>query len=354
MKKKILTVFTGGTICTTLKNGKMSTDPTAATALIELYEQSDSFCKNQVDLIPGKQFQILSENMTVEKWNELIDYFQQILPTLSDYSGIIIAHGTDTLAYTAALFSQLFKGIDIPVLFVSSNHPILTPEGKENPIANGNANFKAAVECIYTGLQPGVYTTYRNPQDSITYLHKGEHLLQCRIYDDNFYSRDMKDLADLPIKQPSLPLRYDHLPIMRMGEARLTDCVLKINPYIGLNYKMLNPSRAKAVLHGTYHSGTACVVRTEHQPDYRRSNNSILGFFDRCAKKNVPFYYAPAHTGEQHHVYSSVPFIEEHQAHGQKIRFLYGMTEELMYAKLVLAYSLNLSDGEIEKFLSEE
>lgn len=343
---KILVVFTGGTICTTISGGTMSTDPTAAAALIELYKRSESPCKDAVELKPGKNFGILSENMTVEKWNLLIDYFQQILPHSNEYRGIIIAHGTDTLAYTAALFSQLLKGIAIPIVFVSSNHPLLTKEGTPNPDANGAVNFRAAVECICGGLSGGVYATYQNPKDGRTYLHQGAHLLQCAIYDDNFYSRDALDITDGAEFPQASPIERK-IPLLKMGQRRLSDCILKVNPYVGLNYEMLDPAKAKAVLHGTYHSGTACVECDEAQ-------NSILSFFERCAKANVPFYYAPAQTGQETTVYASVPLIERHQAYGQRIRFHYGMTEELLYAKLLLAYSLDQTEEQIEAFLKEE
>lgn len=338
--KNILVVFTGGTICTTIHGGMMSTDPTATAALIELYHASTSPCKGEVKLVPGKCFNILSENMTVDHWNRLIDYFQQILLEGGQYQGIIIAHGTDTLAYSAALFSQLLKGIDIPVLFVSSNHPILDGEGHPNPKANGCENFRAAVECIHQGLLPGVYATYQNPEDGKTYLHKGAHLIQCAIYDENFYSRDMQELPDVPTGTAPKPTT---LLIQAMGDARLVDCILKINPYVGLNYEMLDPTKARAVLHGTYHSGTACV-------ETDRERNSILYLSKKCEKAHVPFYYAPAMTDEEATVYASVPKIQAHKS----IRFHYGMTEELLYAKLLLAYSLGWTQEKIDEFLREE
>lgn len=360
MKKKILVVFTGGTICTTIKNGVMSTTAKAASALIEIFKKSTSLYKDTVRFKEGKKFNILSENMTVNKWNEIIEYFQETLPLLSEYSGIIVAHGTDTLAYSTALFSQLLKGITIPVFFVSSNYPILLEDDSPNPMANGAENFRAAVECICKNIVPGIYATYKNPDDQLMYLHKGEHLTQCEIYDENFYSRDALDVTDPSSTPFETVIEYDkfetsHLPIMKLEDRHLEDCILRVTPYVGLNYDMLCPEKAKAVLHGTYHSGTACVVRTTESPDYLSGANSILYFFDRCADNNIPFYYSPSKIGEKHTVYASVPFIEKHIApNGQKIQIYYGQTDELMYIKLLIAYSLDFTQEQIDKFLSEE
>ena len=48
MKKNILIIYTGGTICTTIKDGKMSTDENAASALTTLFDKSDSLCKDKI------------------------------------------------------------------------------------------------------------------------------------------------------------------------------------------------------------------------------------------------------------------------------------------------------------------
>ncbi|MBR5773269.1 MAG: asparaginase [Clostridia bacterium] len=353
MSKNILVVYTGGTICTTIKDGVMSTDASATSALTELFYKSDCIYKNTVALEKGRFFNILSENMTIDKWNEIIAYFQEIIPTLSQYDGIIIAHGTDTLAFSCALFSVLLKGISIPVFFVSSNNPILCEDGTKNPLANGAENFRAAIECICKGISPDVYATYRNTDDGRMYLHKAGSLIQCAIYDDNFYSADATDITDIENmvfdSADSIRTDIEALPIMRMRGKELTDCVLKVNPYIGLNYDVFNLEGVRAVLHGTYHSGTSCVMRTSENPSYNKS--SILYFFEKCASKNIPFYYSPSQTGAEHTVYASVPFIEAHRYSEQKIRICYGQTDELMYAKLIIAYSVGLNESETDELL---
>ncbi len=357
MKKKILVVYTGGTICTSIKNGKMDTDSHSAKAIIELYKKSDSPYKEFVDFKTGKMFNILSENMTVEKWNEIIGYFLDIIPTLSSYSGIIVAHGTDTLAYSAALFSILLKGISIPVFFVSSNYSILCESGIPNSKANGIDNFCAAVECICMNVEPGVYATYKNPEDGRMYLHKGAHLTQCRIYDENFYSYDALDITDLSYSSLKTVKEYTApdisvLPLKWFESKKLTDCVLKVTPYVGLNYDMFSLKKVKAVLHGTYHSGTACVVKSADNPGYIPDAGSILYFFEKCAKANIPFYLSPAKTGEEQTVYASVLYIERHVSNGHRVNFCFGQTDELMYAKLLTAYSLDMHSSEIDSLLN--
>ena len=346
-KKKIFVIFTGGTICTLIKNGIMDTDSKATLALIDFYKKSDSACKDEVDFTIGESFDILSENMTVDCWNKLIAYILDNLDTLKEFDGIIIAHGTDTLAYSTSLFSVLLKGFEVPLIFVSSNFSIMNEDGTPNLQANGNINFKAAVECINKGICPGVYATYKNPEDKRIYLHNGGHLIQCTIYDDNFYSCDPVNITDLN-KHNLNNLWWkekdnkNNMLILKLKDKVLENCVLKVNPYVGLNYDLFNLKKVKAVLHGAYHSGTSCVVKNHKNANY--NNNSILYFFDRCAELNIPFYYSPSPTGDGFNVYASVPYIRNHTANGQKPIILYGDTEELVYAKLIIKYSLGIEN----------
>ncbi len=344
-KKKIFTIFSGGTICTLIKNGIMDTDNKAASALIDFYKKSDSFCKDKVIFTEGECFHILSENMTVNNWNRLSLYFLNNIERLREYDGIIIAHGTDTLAYTTSLFSVLLKGFDIPVIFVSSNFSIMNQDGSKNEKANGHDNFQAAVECIYNGICPGVYATYKNPKDNKIYLHNGGHLIQCTIYDDNFYSKDpiditVSDKLDLKALWQEEKSDKNNMLILMLKDKELKSCILKINPYVGLNYDLFNLENVKAVLHGTYHSGTACVVRNDKEITY--DNSSVLYFIDRCTELNIPFYYSPSLTGEGFNVYASVPYIENHIATDKKPIILYGDTDELVYVKLLVKYSLDI------------
>lgn len=349
--KNILVIFTGGTICTTLKEGKMNTDETASFALLDTYKKGDSFCKKDITLVPNKNFGILSENMTVDKWNDIISHLKTKLSDLNDIKGIIIAHGTDTLAYSAALFSELLRGISVPVFFVSSSKPILTKDEKVNADANGIDNFKYAVECIYKEITPDVYVTYKNT-DNKMYLHKGQNLIQCRIYEDDFYSRGMLDITDFKNQIPKNKAITEKEPLIMRLENPLCDCVLKIEPYVALNYSFFNLEGVRAVLHSTYHSGTSCVVKTENEPEIIQKNSSILTFFERCAQRDIPFFYSPSKRGAEADVYASVPFIEECEAKGKRVNFCYGMTNELLYARLLIACSMNLNETDIYEYIN--
>ena len=119
--KKILLILVGGTICTAInEEGNLAVSEKAGVLLKKNYLTSDSLYVNDVEIESTENLYILSENMTVDKWNEIIALYRKYVDE-KEYDGIIMAHGTDTLAYSAALFSMLFSATKVPVFLVSAN-----------------------------------------------------------------------------------------------------------------------------------------------------------------------------------------------------------------------------------------
>ena len=335
--KKILLILVGGTICTSLnEHGTLSISEGVGLSLIENFKSSDSPFKNDVQIVPTENLFILSENMSIPNWNRMLDTYRKYIST-DDFDGVIFAHGTDTLAYSTALFSQILASTDIPVFFVSSNARL------DSERANGNDNFRYAVELICKGIEPNVYATYKNISDGRMYLHLGSHLEQCKNYSEDFFSNGKIDITESTDK--ALKIKKEKSPLIDInGDWHLENKVLMITPYVGLDYKCFNYSKFSAILHGTYHSGTACAEPYE---------SSVRYLMDISARENpdIDIYLSPSkNEGER---YDTIRVIGSHEANKKKINFLYGSTIEYTYAKLVLAYSLFKNKKDIEKFINE-
>jgi L-asparaginase/Glu-tRNA(Gln) amidotransferase subunit D len=188
--KNILLVLVGGTICTALtEHGTLSVSSNAGTKLVQGFMASDSPYKEQVNITTSENLGILSENMTVDKWNLILKTYKKAVSE-KEYDGVIFAHGTDTLAYSASLFSMLLADTKIPVFFASSNARL------DTSTANGNENFRCAVECICRDLAPNVYVLYKNISDGRMYLHLGSRLEQCKNYSEDFFSNGAIDITE--------------------------------------------------------------------------------------------------------------------------------------------------------------
>lgn len=340
--KNILLILVGGTICTALnEQGTLSISEGAGVKLVENFKNSDSTFKDKLEIKATENLFILSENMSIPNWNLMLDTYRKHINTDS-FDGVIFAHGTDTLAYSTSLFSLILANTDIPVFFVSSNARL------DSERANGNDNFRYAVELICKGIEPNVYATYKNISDNRMYLHLGSRLEQCKNYSEDFFSEgaiDITDISDETFK--TIKEKYpekEKSPLININDDwHLKNCVLMINPYVGLDYDSFSYSRFSAILHGTYHSGTACAEPYE---------NSVLHLMDLCEKENpdIDIYLSPSkNSGE---IYDTVRVIDSHKANQKKINFLYGCTNETAYAKLVLAYSIWEEKKDIEKFIN--
>ena len=117
-----------------------------------------------------------------------------------------------------------------------------------------------------------------------------------------------------------------------------------IAPYVGLNYDAFSLNSYRAVLHGTYHSGTVCTQTEAHYGKY-----SILHLLDRCKENHVALYLSPSKVEGE--VYDTVPTVARHH---NAPHFLWGMTTEASYAKLVLLYSLFDREEEIDAWMKTD
>ncbi|GAB6147962.1 Glu-tRNA(Gln) amidotransferase subunit GatD [Stetteria hydrogenophila] len=83
-------------------------------------------------------FQVFSENLTPKHWERIVDEVARAIE--SGYDGVVIAHGTDTMGYTAAALSFAFhKGLPVPVVLVGAQR------SSDRPSSDAAFNLTAAV-----------------------------------------------------------------------------------------------------------------------------------------------------------------------------------------------------------------
>ncbi len=328
-------MMTGGTISTTAgESGHLFANGEKTVSLLsEELQKSGSF---DIEFEYCHPLDVLSENMTFPRLNILLNEFRKV--DKSRYDAIIVAHGTDTLAYTSSLLSLALAGWwDKPIFLVSSDYTLTDPR------ANGHDNFRAACELAISGFGAGVYVTYRN-SDGVIYLHNGAHLRQCGNFTSDFYSEDMCSYTEAkPYK-----IKAEH-PILHM-DFTLTENVMRIEPYVGIDYSNYRIGKnIRGVLHGSYHSATACVERRgDGQPYTKRS---LLYLADRCKEVGADLFLSPLPEDMRSTsgVYSTTAEIIR-----AGIKPIFSLTNEAAYMKLCLAYSLGYEKEEIIPFLERE
>lgn len=343
--KKILTVFTGGTICSAPDGEKRKLSPLLAKrVLLTRFSEGDSlYAKKSDQLFEDSQFseQTLSENMTLEKWERIILHLNQF--SFEDYQGIIVLHGTDTLGFTASLFSFLFSSCSVPVMLVSGNRPPMDER------SNANVNFQTAVELILEGIAPNVYVPYRNGDGEVR-LYLGSCLMQCENNSEDFRSASehgvflTKDKKTMFQRCKELSQKRCAFPFKSQFSSKVNGLLLR--PYPGLDYSKINLDSVDAVVHGTYHSGTVCTERNYQEEDY--SSYSVLYLAKECEKRGIPLFVAPCRLSSEQ--YSSVFDFVRNSTGSVPL----DMTIESAYGKLLVGLTAGLQGNALVTFMKRE
>lgn len=114
--KKILFIGTGGTIASELSGNALSPALSAEQLLKHVPEVSE-IC--DVDAV--QPFTVDSTNITPHHWITVAD---EIIKNYGKYDGFVVAHGTDTLAYTAAALSYMIQNSQKPIILTGAQKPI--------------------------------------------------------------------------------------------------------------------------------------------------------------------------------------------------------------------------------------
>ena len=142
-RRKLRLIATGGTIaCVPTSTGLM---PGLGAA--ELLERC-GISAEVVDCVD--LFNMDSSNIQPEEWVKIA---AKVLKSSWDYEGVVITHGTDTMAYTASMLTFMLQNIGIPVVLTGSQYPI----GCDNTDAVRNLTDALIAADRMTG---GVYISF--------------------------------------------------------------------------------------------------------------------------------------------------------------------------------------------------
>ena len=143
-KKHILLLTTGGTIAS-LPGGE-GLEPQRSGVMERELEQLRTYYR-----ITVKDVMCLdSSNIRPEEWKQLA---RQIYTLRGGYDGIVVSHGTDTMAYTASALTFMLPGIDLPVVFTGSQLPLA------DVLSDGPDNLRTAFAMAASGVS-GVFLAF--------------------------------------------------------------------------------------------------------------------------------------------------------------------------------------------------
>ena len=160
---KILLLSTGGTIASKVDYRTGAVTP--ALSASELYEAVPEIAKI-ANIDAEVLFSEYSENLQPKHWLEIAKKVDSVSD--SDYVGIIIAHGTDTMHYSSAFLSFALSGFKKPITLVGSQR------SSDRPSSDAASNLIAATRFLVKTESTGVFVImHQNESDDAIACHFG-------------------------------------------------------------------------------------------------------------------------------------------------------------------------------------
>ncbi len=137
--KKVLLLTTGGTIAARECGQGLTPEIHCEDILHMLPELEEYFQIDSQDIL-----NLDSSNIQPEEWQYIA---QIVVDHLPQYDGIIITHGTDTMAYTASALSYMLQNLNKPVVLTGAQIPI------ERMFTDARRNLQTAFAAVDQNIQ---------------------------------------------------------------------------------------------------------------------------------------------------------------------------------------------------------
>jgi glutamyl-tRNA(Gln) amidotransferase subunit D len=116
-------------------------------------------------------FSVFSEDLLPSHWTTIA---KQTAKHLEESAGVIIAHGTDTMGYTAAALSFALQNLPGPVILTGSQR------SSDRPSSDAALNLTGATIAASQGpFAEVVIAMHRSPDDTSIALHRGTQVRKC-------------------------------------------------------------------------------------------------------------------------------------------------------------------------------
>ncbi|OBY58396.1 asparaginase [Pseudomonas sp. AU12215] len=214
-----------------------------------------------------------SANMTQANWLAMRDAIVGAVEQC-DHDGVLVLHGTDTLAYSAAALFFLLLGLDVPVVFTGSMQPMGAP-GSDAP-----ANLLGALNALDAGVEPGVWLFFNGEMmhgARVTKLRSEAFDAFAVLPRERKGERAESLPAELSYRQPRQPVNLAVLPLFPGLRAE--------------HLRALLGSGVQALLLECYGSGTGPSDNEELLAVLREAHTRgvVLAAISQCPQGHVAF-----------------------------------------------------------------
>ncbi|MEA2089785.1 MAG: Glu-tRNA(Gln) amidotransferase subunit GatD [Thermoproteota archaeon] len=183
---EVAIISTGGTIASRVDYRTGAVRPAlSANDLYSVVPELADIARINAEIL----FSQFSENIKAEHWRKMAEAAAKHIK--KGAAGVVIAHGTDTMAYTAAALSFALQNLPVPVLLVGSQR------SADRPSSDAATNLIAAVKAASTApFAEVVIAMHETTSDISTLFHRGTKVRKCHTSRrDTFKSINASPLA---------------------------------------------------------------------------------------------------------------------------------------------------------------
>ncbi len=166
---KVVILSTGGTIASRVdyRTGAVRSALSASDLYGVVPELSD-IARVETEIV----FSLYSENITQNHWSQLAKRIKEHIQQGVD--GVVVAHGTDTMAYTSAALSFAVQNLPVPVILVGAQR------SSDRPSSDAALNLIGAVQVASKGPFAEVaIAMHKNLSDELIVINRGTKVRKC-------------------------------------------------------------------------------------------------------------------------------------------------------------------------------
>lgn len=237
-------------------------------------------------------FSIFSEDMTPKHWSRIAEEVASELET--GVRGVVVAHGTDTMGYTAAALSFVLQNLPAPVVLVGAQR------SSDRPSSDAALNLIGAVTtAVQAPFGEVAVAMHRGLSDDVVAVHRGTKVRKCHTSRRDAFKSVNAELLGVVENGTYRQVSRDYKPRSPPGRLKVQpmfdERAALVKYYPGFNpevlEKLLDMGYRGIILEGTGlgHVGSVCLKALERARDM----GVFVGMTSQCiwGRVNMNVYY---------------------------------------------------------------
>jgi glutamyl-tRNA(Gln) amidotransferase subunit D len=286
---RVSIIGTGGTIASRIDYRTGAVTPTfTADDLYSMVPELGEIANIDTKVL----FNVFSEDMTPKHWTKIAEEVASQFE--NSIQGVVVAHGTDTMGYTAAALSFALQGLPAPVILVGAQR------SSDRPSSDAALNLiGAVVAAVHAPFGEVAVAMHKNLSDDEILIHRGTRVRKCHTSRRDAFKSINTDPLGVVKNKTYHQISSSFKPRGSLNGFKVKplfeEKVALIKYYPGFNpeviERLLDMGYRGIILEGTGlgHVGSICIKAIERARDM----GVFVGMTSQCiwGRVNMNIYY---------------------------------------------------------------